>query len=668
MAELSKDTQAIIARLKREGELNRFASEKYSIKEVRNDLAKFQGTFDAIREAISGVAQNSTEQSEYNKQKAARDLELENLTREEQEEYKKNQADMLKREQTLAKKDLAEKEKAKREKEKNDLKIFGKDGILIQGISKAFKFAFFAAIASIGYSFVTGFLEGAFPEYFGEKGKLIDLPNTVFDIFENISVIFKSINYDQLKENLAYISSPEFLGAMTVMAGTVGAVKVAKPVVETVGEVVTTGALIKALTPTKSDVDKAGDEKGKGGRTRKMGVRIGIAGLIFGLLEFAMPAVVNMFSTSDEFAPDKLKDVKLDGGAFSGANQITNAGQALTFGSLFLPAGPVAMGIASFAAWAVLTGLDAVEHAKDDDAYSNKFEQAVEENFNGSNSEVAILTRKLSRMESYRKQLNLSDEEAAKLDAEIETIRQALDTAMLNAKQKLLETIQGDLAKFRELKAEDERLSGLSLDDPEVLNYMTKDTTIAYAMASQGMDPFKVIRKRFLENENPYQQKLELEQQNDARLSILAAQIINQISDTPGMMELLGADVDMSVLKEYANSGNSMRTGSGGFRNFGKGTLALLHGEEAIIPRASVEGQILEGLRSGSTIGAMTERIAMAMGSGGSNAPIILNNVNNSTNPVTVQSSTGGARVANTRITGGMGGGGSYIDMPGLVT
>lgn len=652
MAELSKDTQAIIKRLVREGELNRFASEKYSIKAVRSDLAKFQGTFDAIRESMAGVQSLSTEQSEYYKQKAEKDLKLEDLNEEEREEYKKQAAENLKRDQSIATADIKHREKLAKERDKSQLKIFGKDGILLKGIKKTFSLAFIGAIAAVGYSFVGGLLKGLYPETFGEDGTN-PIP-TVFDIFRNLAKVFKSIDYDQLAENLAYLSSPAFLGAMTAAGATAVAIKglgVTK-------DVITTGLLARMFLPTTADADTAGNQPGKGGVIKKTAIRVGVAGVIFSILELAMPAFTKMFSSNEDFRPEKLKDVRLDQGAFSASNQLTNIGQAATIGSLFAPTGPVGMAIAGFVAWATLTGLDALEHAKDDDKYSNNFEDAVSENLVGPNSEVAILQRKLDRMKFYRDNLKLSDDEAAELDEEIQTIREALDTAMLNAKKALLATIEGDLEKFKKLKAEDDRLESLSIDDPEVRNYMTKDTAMAYGLStSYGGDPFGVIRKSFMQSEDPYQQKLELEQQNDAELAKLAGQIAAAISSTPGLKALLG-DVDLSILEQY-------RSGTNGFKNFGNGKLAMLHGEEAVIPRGSLEGQILEGLRSGSSISAMTDKIATAMTSTGNKA-IIVNNVNNSSNPISVQSSQGGARVAHTRIGGG-GGGGSYIDMPGLI-
>ena len=218
MAELSKDTQAIIKALDEQRNNLQNDGRRHSLKNVRKDLEKFQATFTAIQEAMTGVRALSTEQSEYNRQKAERDIQLEDLKEEELEEYKKTNADRLKREQALEVKALEEKEKAAAEKKKENMKIFGKDGILVNGIKKAFSFAAIAAFATVGYSLLAGFLEGFFPEYFGEDGKLMDLPNTVFEAVDRAAVQLdlmatqlESIDWEKLVARFKYLTSAEFL-------------------------------------------------------------------------------------------------------------------------------------------------------------------------------------------------------------------------------------------------------------------------------------------------------------------------------------------------------------------------------------------------------------------------------------------------------------------------
>jgi hypothetical protein len=107
MAELSKDTLAIIDRLQKEGSYIRNGSgggDRNSLKAIKIELRKFEGTFQAMKEAMTGVQALSTEQSEYNRQKAERDIQLEDLKEEELAEYKKTNADRLKREQALKEK------------------------------------------------------------------------------------------------------------------------------------------------------------------------------------------------------------------------------------------------------------------------------------------------------------------------------------------------------------------------------------------------------------------------------------------------------------------------------------------------------------------------------------------------------------------------------------
>lgn len=75
---------------------------------------------------------------------------------------------------------------------------------------------------------------------------------------------------------------------------------------------------------------------------------------------------------------------------------------------------------------------------------------------------------------------------------------------------------------------------------------------------------------------------------------------------------------------------NQFAQGSGGFRNFGAGQPAILHGTEAVVPLNSPEGRILQALYN-----SPADRVSGA--AGGSGAPIIINSpVNNVSAPVSM--------------------------------
>lgn len=87
----------------------------------------------------------------------------------------------------------------------------------------------------------------------------------------------------------------------------------------------------------------------------------------------------------------------------------------------------------------------------------------------------------------------------------------------------------------------------------------------------------------------------------------------------------------------------SYRQGSGGFRNFGRGSLAMLHGEEAIIPRSSGAGRLLESFddfltsspSTGDDITAMASS-REAMRSMASQQPVMIQSENRGDSPTNI--------------------------------
>jgi hypothetical protein len=654
---ISKDTEAIIERLKMEG-LNTRNKGTNSIKSVKDILLNnLAPALDSMREAMTGMAVLNTADSEYNKAKAEEMLELEKLSREEQDAWREQQALNTKKQQELDTKDLEAREKAQKERDKKDLKIFGKDGLLIQGIRNTFKIALIGAVAAIGYSFISGFLEGAFPDTFGPKGDFGEIPS-VFDIFRGIAKVFKSVDYDQLAQNIGFLSSGEFMGALTAAATTFGALKL----LGITKDAITTMTLAQLFMPG------AGAMGASSLGVMRHGVRVALAGVIFMALEHAIPAFVSYFKGSNEFTPEALKNV--NPGPFSASTQLTNVAQAATIAMLFSPTGGVGMAIAGFVTWLTLTALDVFEHNKDKDRYSNAFEGLLD----NEALDVAEQKANIAALEKAIDTGRISDEYMPRA---LERLSIMKDNLVI-AEQKLIDKTTEVMEAQVDIITDTAEITQEEIDKQRNVN---KAKNLGTTMLRGGVLSFAdmILRgftgRGFLNrySEDDLDIMLELAMAKGERQSIAKEQILQQVKDYPDAFSSVqkkfkddfGIDIpDVKALEQHLES---YRTGTYGFKDFGQGTLALLHGEEAIIPRGSLEGQILEGLRSGSTIGAMSDKIALAMQSGGM-GNMVINNVNNSSNPITVQSSQGGARVAHTKIGGGGGGmGGSYIDMPGLI-
>lgn len=663
MAELSADTKAILDRLKKEGSYIRNGSgggDRNSLKAVKIELQKFGDTFNAIRESMGGMQAVTTQSAEFNKLRAQEEAEIAKLDEKDRDEYRKQQAENAKLSQKNETNRIKDEAKKRAEDKKKDIKIFGKDGIITNALKSSFNFvktiALVGALGTIGYEFIAGMLEKLAPATFGPDGSIGQLP-TAFEIFGKMGKALSSTNWDELATNLNFLASADFYQSLLSIAAVAGTGYVAAKGIGLGANLLTAASLAKLASGGADDaaaVSKAGKETGKGGLTRRMGLRFGVAGALFMAAEAIMPVFQNAVRTmgTDMKMTDIMNTPPTKSAQIPG--NMATAGMA----ALFAPGGPFIKAIVGFATFGVLSIMDYLEEKKDADTYSNIMEGVLRE----ESAQVQTAERHLRNLKKRAKYLDDGTLDAEILAAEEEIKRLKLEET--NAAKKAL---QDSLDKQSQFQAEMEGEDLIGTIVGKHFRERFKDATGKSAKYATDEEKAKYgITREDLESE-----------EGKALLAWHRQNVMYKYTDGGGDFNIDNVNSQIEAfVKRYPEfmsmvkkPENSLRAGTKGFRNFGNGTFAVLHGEEAVIPRASLEGQILEGLRSGGlpTKDNMTNLIASAMRQGGGvgGGATIINNVDNSA-PVSIQQSKGGDRVANTRMYGG-GGGGSYIDMPGLV-
>jgi hypothetical protein len=189
MATLSTETQAIVDRLVREGELLRNEG-AHSIKSVKEtitvELAKFAGIFDQMKGSLAGLSETSAK----NLVIAQEDAKLRGLTAQERLDYLRKQSEMEQRKQELENQRLKREEDDANKKEKGPGLLKTMAGFF-SGIKDFFKkAALLLAGGVIAYEFIAGMIE----EKFGVK-----IP-TIIEGFKKLGEFLMSIDWIKLGE------------------------------------------------------------------------------------------------------------------------------------------------------------------------------------------------------------------------------------------------------------------------------------------------------------------------------------------------------------------------------------------------------------------------------------------------------------------------------------
>ena len=604
MANLSQETQAIIDRLKAEGDLVRNSGTN-SIRSVKFQLDKFEGIFDTISTNIAeqtdilrlqaGIAQEQIERDRNKEQ-------FEEVTPKEQyDDQQENKSNKL----------VTDNENAK----------INKIGDSISSALSLKNIMLASAGIFVGYNFIKGYINESTG---GGFDRMIEgIKNTDFAAMgTTITAMTTGLgNINWTNFSTAVNNASTMITNFSTWLGETGVGDIVATVIG--GGLVTAGAR-GAASGVMGALGKGGG-KGAGFAGRLAGIGPGIALAAAGLAIAYGDEIGAYIDGQLGTTPDAA------GGGGTGQDVVNIMSAGVTIAGLFGFASPI--GIAALAiAGTVSLGLIIADKV-------GQFKEAEREKFNTEVDEALAAARAaddatnldddtanqlaIAAAEARRRtQLFINDAAIAEAEASLAEIQQ------IQGQQQLGDGTEG-VNRLQLDRIREQAMTGDQAAIDELMAWAQgreKETSGSFFRWISGeKDPEEFIRS-IITNLGP-----ELEQNGD----------VNEWLAATEAWEAKAAQ----ILEE-----RGYRRGTGGFKNFGSGTAAILHGTEAVVPLNSPEGQILKNLFNGNT---PADVVSNAGSSAGGGAPVIINAPVNTSSPTILNQA--GSTVSQISYSGGSG-------------
>ena len=621
--QISEETKAIIDRLKAEGDLIRNSGTN-SLRSVKIELSKFEKVFNVI-------SSNVVEQTEMMRSQmgiAAEALEA----RKTQEQFEE-----------LARPPLAEQTDPL--PSSSGEASFNADGIaeaVGDGIAKTFSLKNIVAAAGIGF---VGYnlLKGMIDESGGIKDLMLDLgvPEAVFTSMDEFGENLKEVSADAklLAGDLKTIST--FFGNVVTKIG-----EFADNPLSIFGLGLAAGGLGGIFGAGKA-MAGGGDKDTKDSQKKMRGLKMKMAGGIVGLaLMFGDEAVKWL---GDQTLPEGWEEKPYGDYIKGGASLLSGVATGAYIGSFFGPYGMIAgaiIGGGIAMATTVKAHIEAANMKKEADLLQRFQEQAdlIKRSSEGEQLSEEERQTLSTLYEDMIDQIRNASSDGAKevLEQTAKQVRRAMITAL--DKQ--------DFGAFRprdEMRPAIGAIIGEFIENNDTSNMGRLRDLLGrqYDESNWFEQLFLGDREEFIKRAAKSEVNSYLVDRSDPNRTVPLV----PWKDHPGIKERWNDFVD-----------NQFATGTDGFKNFGAGQVAMLHGTEAVVPLNSPAGMLLNEFFNGKNVASRSARVN---GAGGLGGPVVINNTP-IVAPQTITATNAGDKVNVTNASFGGGGGGNNTNPYGL--